>query len=180
MPIVVDVKLSGVEGLSKSQLNAAMKKANVALGLGFRRRYLPDRFTVKGGHRLKYTPRSGENYVGYPSGSRKDRQKYAPRKERWVGHSIPLVLTGEGKRQALQDQRVFSTRDTIRIPLPRKFNWRHPKSRVRMADEIRAISRSEVKRLTAELIDHIERELAFAAGAPQTRGRVASAAISQL
>jgi hypothetical protein len=174
MPIAIEVKLSGVESLSKSQLNQIGKKAHANLGLGFRRRYLPDRFTVRGGRRLKYRKRSGEWFLGDPSNLRKDKGKYAPRKERRIGHSIPLVLTGAGQREALASTTVHATRDGFRIPLPRKYNFRARNSQVRMADEIRTVSARELSRLSREAAQQFEVLLSG------TGGKVVSAQVSSV
>lgn len=182
MALVVEVKLTGVEGLKKSQLNRAMIRANKIIGKLFRRRFLPSRFTVAGGRRLKYTKRSGAIRLGLPSTDKKQRHKYAPRKVRILGHSRPLEASGEGKRIALHGaQTVFATRDKIRIPLPRKYNFRNPKSRISMSTEIRTVTNREAKELSGFLVKQIERELAREAGTTGVQARrVASATISNL
>jgi len=180
MTLVVEVKLNNVEKLSKSQLNGIHKRANFAVGVHFRRHFLAARFTEKGGRRLGYTPRSGEHRIGMPSLSRKDRHKYAPRKEAKVGHSRPLELSGEGRRQALsQPRKVRSTRDKIIIPLPRKYNFRPKGGRISMSDEIRKVTNREAAKLSKRLVDDTERENGRIAG-PSRRRRVRSATISNL
>lgn len=176
MPIVVEVKLRGVEKLSKSQINRAMKAANFATGVHFRRNFLPSRFTQQGGRRLKYTPRAGEVRIGLVRQGVK--QSYAARKQRHLGHSEPLVFSGEGKRLALSNNRnVRSTRDKIVIPLPRKFNFRNPNSKIRMSDEIRRVTPREAKKLSTFLAAQVDRELNKVAGVSR-RSRVETASIS--
>lgn len=157
MPISVDVKLKGVESLKKKQVNDVLKAAMYALGLRWRRRYLPLHFGNAASRRYGYTPRAGERGAGRRQTF--DRS-YTGRKLKFLKHTRPLEFTGEGKRQALNGARlVYATRDKVRIPLPTKFNWRHPKSRVRMADEIRAVTAGESKELTAFLVETIDRLL---------------------
>lgn len=152
--LAVDVKLSGIEGLRKKQVNDAMKRAMFALGLRWRRRYLPLHFGNAAASRYGYTPRGGERGSG-----KRFRGSYTRRKLVFLGHTRPLEFTGEGKRLALNGpQKVIATRDKVRIPLPRKFNFRNPKSKVRMADEIRAVRPDEVAELETFLVAQIERE----------------------
>ena len=181
MPLVVEVKLTGVEKLTKSQINRALKAANFGTGVYFRRNMLPDRFTVKGGRRLGYTRRSGETDIGYVrNGSGRNKHTYAARKERHIGHNRPLELTGQGKREALATpQKVRVTRDKIVIPLPRKYNLRNPKSKVRMGDEIRKVTPREAKQLEKRLTELIEINLNKVAGVRHKR-RVESATITNL
>lgn len=177
MPLAIEVKLDGIEGLPKRRVNNALKRANIATGLHFRRNFLKHRFTQQGGRRLNYTPRSGELRVGLPD-SRRPRS-YAARKLRKLGHSDPLVFSGEGRRLALHGpQIVRATKDTIRIPLPRKFNFRNPKSRVVMSDEIRRVTDREAAALSKFLAAQIEREFAREVGGSSISVR--SATISNL
>jgi hypothetical protein len=157
MPIVIDVQLKGTENMRKSELNRLAKEAHMAVGIGFRRRMLPDRFTVTGGKRLKYRSRAGEMYLGEPSPTRQDRHKYAVRKKRHVGHSIPLVLTGAGKREALSNDTVVANRFGFKIPLPRKYNFRPKGGRINMADEIRRVSPRELGRLSKAVAEQLDR-----------------------
>lgn len=169
MPMFVDVKLTGVEGFTKKQINDALKAAMYAMGLRWRRRYLPLHFGNAASRRYGYTPRAGER----GSGKRFDRS-YTGRKLRFLKHTRPLEFSGEGKRQALNGQRlVYATRDKARIPLPTKFNWRNMSSKVRMADEIRAVTPAESKELTDFLVQNIDRNLG--GGGRQGASRVARA-----
>lgn len=152
--LAIDVKLNGIEALTKKQVNDAMKRAMGALGLHWRRKFLPLHFGNAASTRYGYTPRSGERGSG-----RRFYRSYTARKLRFLGHTRPLEFTGDGKRQALNGLRtVYPTRDKVRIPLPRKFNFRNKKSKVRMADEIRAVTDGEVKELETFLVAQIERE----------------------
>lgn len=158
MPMFVDVTLVGVEALTKKQVNDALKASMYALGLRWRRRYLPLHFGNGASTRYGYTPRAGERGSG-----KKFSRSYTARKLRFLKHTRPLEFTGEGKRQALNGTRlVYASRDKVRIPLPRKFNFRNKKSKVRMADEIRAVTAAESKELTEFLVQNIDRNLSNA------------------
>ena len=173
----IEVKLKGVEALSKSQVNRALKEANIRTGKFFRREYLPARFTQQGGRRLNYTPRRGEQRIGRPSSNKSSRRLYAVRKQKKLGHSDPLVFSGDAKRQALQNpNNVRATRDKFVIPLPRKLNLSNPKSKIRMSDEVRRVTNREISALTKFMVAQIEFELAKVAGSSRFR-RVESATI---
>ena len=181
MALVIDVKLKDIEGLKKSRVNAALKRANKIIGQLFRKRYLPERFKPPGGRRLKYLPRAGEIRVGLPKTDPKAYRKYAPRKQRILRHDDPLVFSGVGRNLALRGaQKVKVTSKSIRILLPRKFNLRNPRSRISMSDEIRRVTDREAKELSGFLVKQIERELAREMGSIDLRGRVQSATISNL
>lgn len=177
MPLAIEVQLDGIEGLPKRRVNNVLKRANISTGKHFRRNFLKHRFTQQGGRRLNFTPRSGELRVGLPKA--KSPNSYAGRKLRKLGHSDPLVFSGEGKRIALNGpQIVHATKDTIRIPLPRKYNFRNPNSRVNMSDEIRRVSNREAVALSKFLAAQIDREFARELGSGQVR--VQNASISNL
>lgn len=174
----IEVKLTGIEALSKSQVNRALKEANLKTGKYFRREMLPARFTEQGGRRLGYTPRRGEFRVGAVRLDKSSRNLYAVKKFRKLGHSDPLVFTGEAKREALSNPtKVRATRDKFVIPLPRKLNRSNPKSRIRMADEVRLVTDRELSALTKFMVAQIEYELALVAGSSRFR-RVTSASIT--
>jgi hypothetical protein len=175
----IEVKLKGIEGLSKSQVNRALKKANELTGVHFRHKLLPERFTEQGGRRLNYTPRRGEFRVGAVKLDKASRKLYAVRKFKKLGHSDPLVFSGEGKRVALQNpNNVRATRDKFIIPLPRKYNRSNPKSRIKMSDEIRRVTNRELSALTKLLVAHTESQLNLIAGVSRFK-RVESATITE-
>ena len=164
MVLQVEVELTGIEGLKKSQVNNAMKRAMFAMGLRWRRKYLPFHFEEFGERKYKFARRS---------------RRYERLKKKIHGHTHDLVASGEGKRLALSGRRkVFATRDKVRIPLPRKYNLRPTKSKVRMADEIRRVTKGEVNSLTKFLVVQIDREISKEAG--QGPSRVKSASITDI
>ena len=74
---------------------------------------------------------------------------------------LPLVLTGEGRDEALSEStksRIKVTRDSVTIPLPRKFNLYNPQG-PNMSEEVRAVSRAELRILEENLVLLIDEEL---------------------
>ena len=128
----IEVELTGIEGMAKSQVNRALKKANYAMGVRWRRRNLRWHFEEFGERKYRYAGRS---------------IRYEKFKRKHLRHTHDLVFSGDGKREALGSKKVFATRDKVRIPLPRKFNFRATGSVVNMSKEIRAVTNSERKSL---------------------------------
>lgn len=150
----VDVVLKGVEALSKSEVNGILKEAWYLTGKRWRQIYLPQHFGPRAGRRYRYARRSGERFNSKPRPG-----SYAARKKRFLKHQNPLEFTGDGKREALSRENITATRDKVVVRLPRKFNLRHPKSKVMMADEIRAVRPEEARELTRFLTGHIRKTL---------------------
>lgn len=142
--VQVDVDLSGVESLSRSEMNAAFKAAFLAVGKRWRRRYLPLHFGNRAERRYYYTPRKWE---------------YEGRKLKYLNHTRPLEYTGEGRREATYRENIIATRDKCTVRLPRKFNFRGKGSRVKMADEIRRVLVSERAELAEFFVFVLEKEL---------------------
>lgn len=142
--VAVDVRLSGVEMLTKSEVNAAFKAAYLAVGKRWRRRYLPLHFGSRATQRYRYTLRNFQ---------------YNRNKRRFLGHQRPLEFSGEGKREAIYRENMLVTRHKCVVRLPRKFNLRPRKGTIRMADEIRRILPAEIHDLTQLFIDVLEHEL---------------------
>lgn len=146
MAIVVDVQLTGIEVLTRSQLNRAMIESMESLGLYWWANMLPKHFD-KRQEEYNFQPRS---------------LKYDLSKEKSGLYYADLVKTGEGMREAESQAtaaRIKSTRHSVVIPLPRKFNWRRWASSPPMADEVRAVTPAELRDLETVLVGYIENEL---------------------
>ena len=150
--IVVDIQ--GMPAMRKQELNNLHKKSWRSLGMNWRKRYLKGHFTHRGGRKYNYTPRKGER-----PGQKPIPYSYTGRKLKQVGHTRPLEFYGEGKRQALTQKRVVSTKERCKIRLPNKFNFKHPRSKVVMRDEIRAVHQSERRPLATHMRDDLEKRL---------------------
>lgn len=156
MAIIVTYRLTGITVLTRTQVINAMKAALRTMGEFWWDAMLWKRFTPLG-------------FTEY--GFRQRSAKYTRRKLRFRHHANPLVLTGEGRDEALGEgtrRRIRTTRDSVTIPLPRKFNRYNPKG-PNMSEEVRAVSRPELRTLEAVLVQEIDAELQ-AAVPPEHRG----------
>lgn len=145
----IDVRLSGIETLSRSQVNRVMKRAYYEMGSYWRKHFLPLHFGERATQRYGYTLRSGARNARLPRLGKRLNSTYSARKYRFVGHTRPLEFTGEGKRKALYEKRISATSKKVVVRLPLKFNLRNPHSQVHMADEIRAVRRDELGEMSA-------------------------------
>jgi hypothetical protein len=146
MAIRVEVKLTGIEVLTRSDVINAMKRALRLLGEYWHDAFAWKRFTKIGYSEYRFRPRTA---------------KYDKYKLRHLGHNDPLVLKGEARAEALSEstkQRIRVTRDTVTIPLPTKLNRYNPKG-PNMAEEVRAVSRAEIGDLEDALVVFIPQEL---------------------
>lgn len=147
MALVFEYRLTGIESLTRMQCIGAVKRSLRRLGEYWHEAFLWKRFTPLG-------------YSEY--GFRRRSQKYDKAKLRFRGHVNPLVNSGEGRDEAMSPAtiaRIRVTRDKLTIPLPRKFNRSNPRG-PKMSDEVRAVSRAEVKVLEENLVLYINDELA--------------------
>lgn len=157
MAVYIEYKLTGAEALTRMQVVNALKAALRRLGEYWFEAMLWKRFT----------PRGHTEY-----GFRVRTLKYSKAKLKYRGHNLPLVNSGQGKREAMNEStraRIRVTRDKVTIPLPRKFNRSNPKG-PRMSEEIRAVSRAELQLLEENLVWYIDEEL-DAAVPPHLRNR---------
>ena len=107
-------------------------------------KHIPKHFTAAGAEEYKYMARKGDKM---PRGTKRFNRSYVGRKLKKYGHTRPLEFSGTSKRLTrVRDVRVTSKRG--RLILPPGFNRKHPKSRIRMRDEITAVPTSEEAVLT--------------------------------
>lgn len=85
-----------------------------------------------------------EAFARYPDVYRPRTAKYQARKRKRRGHNDPLVWSGQTQARSLQlVLRSTSQRVTVTLPGTRKLNRYNPHSRVRPAEELRAVGRGE-------------------------------------
>lgn len=137
----------------KKVFNASKKEAWHDTAVEFHAEYRDRRFTEQHATAAGYTRRKGE---GQAFGSKAWRASYTGKKHRMFGHTRPLEFSGESRRAARQ-VRVSSTSKGSRAAYAglRKFNFRHPKSQIRMGEEFRRI----LPREADELAKHFDRAL---------------------
>lgn len=161
MAVKVEMSVSGVEALTTRQINGVVRDAMEDVGKRWRSRYLPEHFKNSATSKYGYAKRKGES-----GSTRRFRGSYTQRKLKKYGHTRPLEFSGKGKREALQNENIqaFATSRSARVEirLPQKFNFRHPLSQVRMADEIRATTASELRDLEAFLTKKIDKRSTIA------------------
>lgn len=133
-------------GFAKAR-RALQKQSWAEVGIEYRRKFLPRRFTFHGALELGYKPR---------------KPRYQARKRRLLGHNNPLVFSGETRNLVLAGTDVRSTSNGVRIPLKgsRKLNRNNPKSDIEMHMEIRRVSRREANQLARHFDTDLDRQLA--------------------
>lgn len=148
----------------RRQFNAASKAAWQDTAEHFEDQMLAARFTPEHAREAGYSRRKGETL---PVGSKGFRRSYYGRKyyaaDRGGGanRADPLVDTGESKRSILGGGRIETTKNgvTISYAAARGFNRRHEKSRIKMNEEFRTITRREVNQLASRYDASLDRLL---------------------
>lgn len=126
--------------------NKASKAAWSQTGVRFHQDFRDLRFRPDHARRAGYYKRKGE---GQPFGSVKWKRSYMGQKYRKYGHQRPLEFSGETRRAIASMPTLSSTSTStkVRYAGARKFNFRHPKSRINMAEEFRRILPDEANSL---------------------------------
>lgn len=117
----------------KKAFNAASKEAWYRTALRFHSEYRERRFTEAHALAAGYTKRKGELIA---RGTKAFRQSYTGRKLRIKGHTLPLVWSGRTKKET-ERASISSTSKAGRATYrgANTFNFRNPKSKVRMNEE---------------------------------------------
>lgn len=155
----MELEIGGVLGLSRKEVNDITKDSFYLVTKRWRQRYLPLHFGTRATQRYGYARRKGAQRARADAKRNRHGGSYSARKYRAVGHTRPLEYSGEGKRQALSQENIYATRTKGVARLPRKFNWRNPKSQINMADEIRAVRPEELRDLSRFQADYIRKQL---------------------
>lgn len=134
------------EGIAKRELNNAFKDTLREMGATWHDRYLHLHFDEAAYIRYGYTARKGQKMSPDAKGY---KSTYVYKKRRLLGHNRPLEFTGEGMLEALGPAKIRGTNKEARVVLPSKFNFRHPKSRVSMRDEITKVLPEEATKLVS-------------------------------
>jgi len=132
-------------GRRKSEMRDAIKASLAVAAKGWHQQYYEGHFTPAGGQRYGYFQRKGE---GMPRGSKGFARSYHGRKLKMMGHERPLVFTGESYQRGKVAKIVASSKQA-KVVLPSTFNFRHPKSRINMRDEVTRVLPDEVQALRA-------------------------------
>jgi hypothetical protein len=138
---------------------AAVREGWRAAGELWHEQFRPKHFTHAGAREYGYLPRKGErgNEEGF-------RRSYTGRKLHKFGHTYPLVYTGESMRLTrMQDVRPTSKGVRV-VYRAYKFNFRHPRSRIRMREEFTRISRREERDIRRAIDNRLQAEMNKARG----------------
>ena len=138
-------------------MTRAVKAANKAAVEHWWEEFMPLHFTKKAARRYGYKPRAGQNeppvlttgIAGQPARTRPN-PSYFWRKRREVGHTIPLVYSGESMRKARRTIRVTGTakKATGVMKLPRYFYaYRKDVDQPDKASELTRVILREVQKL---------------------------------
>jgi len=137
--------------------NEVLKPAWKELGEWFHKDRLPIRFTNKAKSLLSLAPRRGEE-PGVPYKAIK--YSYTGRKMKYKGHKKPFVWSGETERDATRIRDVRSTSNGVKVVLHvRKLNFKHPKSSIRMNEEIRRVAESEYPMIQRKFNAAVQRRI---------------------
>lgn len=121
------------------------------------------RFTEEHAREAGYTRRKGELQ---PRGSKSFRRSYTGQKLARKGHTRPLEFSGETRRALSSPPNYSSTSKGGRAAYSgaAKFNFRHPKSQIRMGEEFRRITEAESVDLARVFDQQLDKYLAHLAG----------------
>jgi hypothetical protein len=144
----------------KRVFNAAKKLAWHDTAVRFHAEYRDRRFTLEHAEEAGYARRKGELIA---RDSKAFRASYTGKKLRMFGHTRPLEFTGETRRK-VRSASISSTSNMGKASYSgaAKFNFRHPRSKIRMGEEFRRITRREAQELGQFFDLALDRRLAEA------------------
>jgi hypothetical protein len=121
------------------------------------------RFTPEHAREAGYAKRKGE---GLAFGSKAFNRSYTGIKFKRFKHMNPLQFKGETKDNIRSGMYLRTGKNFVQMifPAAKKFNWRHPNSQIRMADEFRRITQVEAAEFSRVYERHYEADLNGAGG----------------
>lgn len=153
--ITVRERGNAPRGMRKA-FREAQKAAWLDTATEFDTAYRDKRFTVEHAREAGYAARKGELL---PRDSKAFRRSYAGQKLRIKKHQRPLEFSGDTRKALRRGGKKSSTSTGGKVSYrgARRFNFRHPKSKIRMSEEFTRITRRE----TEELAQFFDRRLDF-------------------
>jgi hypothetical protein len=133
-------------GLTKRKFQRHVKEALQAMAAWWHERFLPLHFLPTAFARYGYTKRKGQELL---VGSKRWKRSYFGRKWRRFRTAAPLVYSGDSQDEALGPAKIVFRQKQMRVVLPRGFSRVHPKSQIKMRDEITRLIPEEVSELLA-------------------------------
>jgi len=146
MILVSSIKFHGfVPGVNNSQVNIVIRETLGDLAAYWHEHMRAKHFTVAGAREYGYLPRRGERgnmpRIGF-------KRSYTGRKLKAMGHTRPLVYTGESEEMTrIRDIRVHGKTATVVLHAP-KLNWRNRYSQIHMWEEMTTVSEPELQELS--------------------------------
>ena len=160
----------GSEALKPRAWNKIRKEEFEQVGRQWGEDFRPKHFTEQASQRYGYTARKGERL---PKGTAAYKRSYTGQKERKVGHTKPLVFSGESEAASERYRvRGIGQGDNVgaRVSMPTPtLNYRHPRSQIRMAEELRRVTPEEEAELGRFLEARIALRLRTIGGGNQTK-----------
>jgi hypothetical protein len=138
--------------------NRASKSAWADTGVHFHSDFRDLRFRPDHARRAGYIARKGERM---PFGSRQWARSYMGQKYRKFGHQRPLEFSGETRRAVASFPTLTSTSSGVKVRYSgaRKFNFKHPKSQINMAEEFRRVLPQEANSLARTYDNRLDKGL---------------------
>jgi len=147
---LIEMKQTGCPvGVMKRDWNKWVKAANLAMGSHWHENFKRKHFTDDGAREYGYTPRKGQRKT---PGSKSYRRSYWGRKVAKLAkqgrRALPLVLTGDSRRQAMSQKKVVATSKLCRVKINAPgLNRRAKGSKVNMREEMTTVTRKEFRAL---------------------------------
>lgn len=145
-------------GLSMSVINECVRESLASVGDKWRSDYQPGHFGAGAAAKYGYKPRRGE-----PGSGRPFRGSYAARKSRKGKRNNPLEFTGQSRRETESTRRIKATATkgagTVRITFAKTYNYRHPKSPIKMGEELATVLSDELAALTSYYVQTLNMKL---------------------
>ena len=142
----------------------AKREAWEVTGQHFHDHMRDDRFTPEHAREAGYFKRKGESQ---PSGSKSFKQSYygkkfyAPNRGGGRNQANPLEDSGKTRELVRTNYSVYATRDRVEVRYPgaRVLNYRNPRSRIRMNEEFKRLTDSELTTLARIYDNELDRIL---------------------
>jgi hypothetical protein len=136
--------------------NTILKPGWEKTGIHWSQHFWKKHFTEAGAAEYAYLPRAGQLL---PRGSKRWKHSYTGRKAQKMGHTLPLVWSGQLMRES-RHQMIRATSKGVAVRMrARKANWRNPRSRINMAEELRKVSLREQRELRKVLDRGMQTEI---------------------
>jgi len=146
------VEYTGPIAMGKREIGKHKKRAFYHIGKYWHEHFLPKHFTHAGAREYHYEKRKGQGETG-----KKFKQSYTGKKHRVLGHTLPLVYSGETRQRATQTQIIKANSKRVRVILrANKLNFIPTGGSINMLQEIRSVSDAENKVLQDEFNKHFQ------------------------